>query len=342
MSGTAIPPLPGAIRRADADAIAEGARLIRAGRLVAFPTETVYGLGADATNDKAVAAVFAAKGRPTFNPLIVHFADAEAAAREAVFDARASTLARAFWPGPLTLVLPRTPACRLSRLVSAGLDTVAVRIPATRVALSLLTAAGVPIAGPSANRSGDLSPTTAEHVARSLGPAVDLILDDGPSPVGIESTVVDLSEDRAALLRPGGLAIEQIESLIGRLERPAEDPAEAARKSPGRIARHYAPRTPLRTNAMAVEPGEALLAFGPTAVAGSEGAVMTLNLSPAGILEEAAANLFAYLHRLDAAGARTIACAPVPMAGLGTAINDRLARAAEPLPEAGRSDTIEP
>ncbi|MFM2129065.1 MAG: hypothetical protein RL477_611 [Pseudomonadota bacterium] len=325
-------------RPADDAAVREAARLIRAGKLVAFPTETVYGLGADATNDRAVAAVFAAKGRPTFNPLIVHFTDADAARREVQFDHRADALARAFWPGPLTLVLARKPASRLSRLVSAGLDTVAVRVPAHAIAQALLAAAAVPIAAPSANRSGDLSPTTAEHVSRSLGGRVEMILDGGPTPVGLESTVIDLSEEQAALLRPGGVPAEDIEKIVGPLARPAEDPVEAARKSPGRIARHYAPRTRLRANARDVQPGEAYLAFGPRPLPGAGNAVETLNLSPAGNLEEAAANLFAYLHRLDAAGATAIACAPVPTAGLGAAINDRLARAAEPLPPAAERD----
>ncbi len=326
------------LHKADGAAIAEAARLIRAGRLVAFPTETVYGLGADATDDRAVAAIFTAKGRPTFNPLIVHFPSAAAAAVEVRFDDRAQKLAARFWPGPLTLVLPRQEKCRLSLLVSAGLDTVAVRVPATDIAHALLDAAGVPIAAPSANRSGDLSPTTADHVARSLGTAVDLILDGGATRVGIESTVIDLSEPQAGLLRPGGLATETIEAVIGPLARLAEDPAEAARKSPGRIARHYAPRTPLRTNAHAVAAGEALLAFGQAPLPGVENAVAVLNLSPGGDTEEAAANLFAYLHRLDGAGASAIACAPLPMTGLGAAINDRLARAAEPLPSTPESD----
>jgi L-threonylcarbamoyladenylate synthase len=320
------------IRTADAAAIDAAARLIRAGKLVAFPTETVYGLGCDATNDRAVAAVFAAKGRPSFNPLIVHFADPDAAEREALFNDRARAVARALWPGPLTLVLPRRAGCRLSRLASAGLETVALRVPAHDVAHALLSAAGVPVAAPSANRSGELSPTTAAHVAASLDGMPVLILDGGATRIGLESTVVDLSGDRPALLRPGGVARDAVEAIIGPLELPAEDPAEAARKSPGRIARHYAPRTQIRINARRVEPGEALLAFGPELPAGADNAVVVANLSPTGDTEEAAANLFAFLHRLDAAGAKAIACAPVPMDGLGAAINDRLVRAAEPLP----------
>jgi L-threonylcarbamoyladenylate synthase len=323
-----------AIRAADTAAIDAAARLIRDGRLVAFPTETVYGLGCDATNDRAVAAVFAAKGRPSFNPLIVHFANADAAEREALFNDRARAVARALWPGPLTLVLPRRAGCRLSRLASAGLDTVAVRVPAHDVAHALLAAAGVPVAAPSANRSGELSPTTAAHVAASLDGVPAMILDGGPTRIGLESTVVDLSGERPALLRPGGVPRAAVEAITGPLDVPAEDPAEAARKSPGRIARHYAPHTPLRINARSVASGEALLAFGPNLPTGADKAVAVANLSPAGNTEEAAANLFAFLHRLDVAGAAAIACAPVPVDGLGAAINDRLVRAAEPLPAA--------
>jgi L-threonylcarbamoyladenylate synthase len=243
-------------------------------------------------------------------------------------------VARALWPGPLTLVLPRRAGCRLSRLASAGLDTVALRVPAHDVAHALLAAAGVPLAAPSANRSGELSPTTAAHVAASLDGLPALILDSGPTRIGLESTVVDLSGERPALLRPGGVPRAAVEVITGPLDVPAEDPAEAARRSPGRIVRHYAPRTVLRINARRVAPGEALLAFGPNLPAGAENAIAVANLSPAGDTEEAAANLFAFLHRLDAAGAAAIACAPVPVDGLGAAINDRLARAAEPLPAA--------
>lgn len=321
------------VRPADADAVAEAAVLLRAGRLVAFPTETVYGIGADATNDIAVAHVFEAKGRPRFNPLIVHFADAEAAAGEAVFDDRARALAAAFWPGPLTLVLPRAAETRISRLVSAGLDTVAVRVPGHVIAQKLLNAAAIPVAAPSANRFGDISPTTAAHVAKSLGTAPAVILDGGPARIGIESTVVDLSEPQAALLRPGGVPTEAIEAAIGPLMRPREDAPGAARKSPGRVARHYAPRTPLRSDAHDVRPGEALLAFGPDLPPGVENAVRVLNLSLTGDTTEAAANLFAMLHELDTAGADAIAAMPVPDGGLGAAINDRLRRAAQPLPD---------
>jgi L-threonylcarbamoyladenylate synthase len=326
------------LRPADAEGISAGASALRDGKLVAFPTETVYGLGADATNDDAVAAVFAAKGRPSFNPLIVHFTDVDAAACDVDVDDRARTLAERFWPGPLTLVLPRRKDCRLSRLVSAGLDSVAVRIPAHPVARALLTAAAVPVAAPSANRSGHISPTTAAHVAASLDDVAVLILNGGPCSLGIESTVIDLGTGTPTLLRPGGVTREDIEAVTGPLDVPADEPGEAARRSPGRIARHYAPRTPLRKDAGDVRAGEALLAFGPTLPEGAEGAKMTLNLSRRGDTEEAAANLFAMLHRLDEAGASVIACAPVPMTGLGAAINDRLARAAEPLPPPASRD----
>ncbi len=323
---------------ADSENIARAASALRAGGLVAFPTETVYGLGADATNDDAVAAIFAAKGRPSFNPLIVHFTDIEATAREVAINDSARNLARQFWPGPLTLVLPRRDDCRLSRLVSAGLDSVAVRVPAHATARALLTEAGCPVAAPSANRSGHISPTTAAHVAASLCDVPVLILDGGPCPLGIESTVIDLSTDTPMLLRPGGVTREAVEAVIGPLDVPADEPGEAARRSPGRIARHYAPHTRLQKDAKEVHAGEALLAFGPALPAGADGAVTVLNLSPEGDVNEAAANLFAMLHRLDAAGADAIACAPVPMTGLGIAINDRLARAAEPLPTTASRD----
>ena len=306
------------IEPANAAAIGEAAALICDGQLVTFPTETVYGLGGDATNDSAVAAVFAAKGRPTFNPMIAHFADADGAAAAAVFDGRARALAGAFWPGALTLVLPRRPDAGVSLLVSAGLDSLAVRVPGHAVALELLRAAGRAVAAPSANRSAAVSPTTAEHVAASLGDRVGLIVDGGPCRVGVESTVVGLCSERAVLLRPGGVAAEDIEALIGTLEAPGE----GAPRSPGMLRRHYAPRLPLRPDAREAGPGEALLGFGPDAPADA------LNLSPSGDVEEAAANLFAMLHALDRAEYRGIAVMPVPATGLGRAINDRLRRAA--------------
>jgi L-threonylcarbamoyladenylate synthase len=308
------------ILAATADAIAEAAALIRQGRLVAFPTETVYGLGADATNDNAVAAIFAAKDRPRFNPLIVHFAETGAAAEAGDFDGRATDLARAFWPGALTLVLPRRAGCAISLLVSAGLDTLAVRVPSHPVARSLLRAVGCPVAAPSANRAGLLSPTTAAHVAESLGGACAAIVDGGPCPVGVESTVVDLSGGSAAVLRPGGVPVEDIEAVVGPLA--ATEAASERPKSPGMLERHYAPGLPLRMNAVEARPGEALLAFGP----GPPGA--TLNLSPGGDVEEAAANLFAMIRALDRPRFQAIAVMPIPEEGLGLAINDRLRRAA--------------
>jgi len=323
------------VRTADDEAITQAAALIRAGRLVAFPTETVYGLGADATNDFAVAAIFEAKGRPRFNPLIVHFADPSATDAQAVMDRRAKALADAFWPGPLTLVLPRRPDCTLSRLVSAGLDSVALRVPRNDIARALITAAGTPLAAPSANRSGGISPTTAAHVAQALDGAPAMILDGGPTSVGLESTVVDLSTPEAALLRPGAVTREQIEALIGAVALPGDGPKGAPERSPGRQARHYAPRHPLRINADRPAAGEALLAFGPGE---PEGASITLNLSPTGDLTEAAANLFAMLHELDSTAPDGIAVMPIPDTGLGMAINDRLRRAAHPLLRNGAGD----
>ncbi len=311
-----------------AAAIARAAVLLRAGRLVAFPTETVYGLGADASSDRAIAAIYAAKTRPRINPLIVHVADAAAAARLVRFDARARALARAFWPGPLTLVLPRRPGTKVSWLASAGLDTLGVRAPDHPVAQALLRQAGRPIAAPSANRSGKVSPTTARHVAQSLGPRVALILDGGPCRVGVESTVVDLCGRQAALLRPGGLPQEAIERVIGRISVPVTTTRASAERSPGRLASHYAPRARLRLDAKKADRDEAYLGFGPLPP-GLE-ARYVRNLSPKGDLAEAAANLFAALRALDRPQVRVIAVAPIPARGLGAAINDRLGRAAAP------------
>lgn len=314
--------------------VAEAAALLRAGKLVAFPTETVYGLGADAWNGKAVAAVFAAKGRPQFNPLICHFPAAEAAFAEVMPDSRARELASRFWPGPLTLVLPRRPACRVDLLAGAGLDTLAVRVPAHPLALELLRRVERPVAGPSANRSGSVSPTTPAHVLESLGGRIAAVLDGGPCAVGVESTVLDLSGGGAALLRPGGVPVEAIEAAIGPVGRPLPlAAAEATRSllSPGMLLSHYAPGLPVRLAAQEVAAEEALLAFGPRPLPGA-GALW--NLSPSGDLAEAAARLFAGLRWLDAEGRRLglgrIAAMPVPEARLGAAINDRLARAAAP------------
>jgi L-threonylcarbamoyladenylate synthase len=309
------------------EAIARAAELLRVGRLVALPTETVYGLAADATDDRAVARIFAAKGRPRFNPLIIHVPDLAEAETIAVFDERARAAAREFWPGPLSLVVPRLKAGGVSLLACAGLDTVAVRVPAHPVAQALLRAIDRPLAAPSANRSGRASPTTAEHVASELGRRVALILDGGPCRVGIESTVLDFSGTlpAPALLRPGGVTLEEIARSLGWFAVAETDPA--APRSPGQLASHYAPHLPLRINAINAQPGEALLAFGPDAPAGFAEA---LSLSEKGDLAEAAANLFAMLRRLDQPQFTGIAVMPIPERGLGRAINDRLRRAAAP------------
>jgi L-threonylcarbamoyladenylate synthase len=313
MSATTVPASPEAIERA--------ARLLRAGRLVAFPTETVYGLGADAMSERSVAAIFSAKGRPRFNPLIVHVPGLAAAEALAEFDARARRIAAQFWPGPLTLVLRRGSDSGLSLLASAGLDTVAIRAPAHPVAQTLLRVSERPVAAPSANRSGRVSPTEAAHVAEELGEQVALILDGGPTPVGLESTVLDLSGETPALLRPGAVTLEQLTELLG----PIAAPASGSVKSPGMLASHYAPALPVRLAATEARPGEALLAFGPDAPPGfSE----TLWLSRSSDLAEAAANLFAMLRRLDRPSFTGIAVMPIPEHGLGRAINDRLRRAA--------------
>ncbi|HVV64197.1 MAG TPA: L-threonylcarbamoyladenylate synthase [Rhizomicrobium sp.] len=307
------------VRRADAAAIAEAASILKRGGLVAFPTETVYGLGADATNDRAVAAIFAAKGRPRFNPLIVHVRDLAHAATLAAFHPAATALAEAFWPGALTLVLPRRPASPVSLLASAGLETVALRAPSHEVARALLAQSGRPIAAPSANPSGRITSTTAAHVAESLGDAVELILDDGAAPIGVESTVIGFEGERPVMLRPGAIPRARIEAVAG----PLAARSENAVRSPGQLVSHYAPRAALRLNALSAAPGEALLGFGPNLPAA------TSNLSAAGDLAEAAANLFAMLRQLDARFER-IAVSPIPNEGLGEAINDRLERAAAP------------
>ena len=302
--------------------IIRAARILRQGGLVAFPTETVYGLGADACNDEAVARVFAAKGRPQFNPLIAHVTDLAAAEKLGVFPAAARALADAFWPGPLTIAVERAAGCPVSRLASAGLSSLALRVPAHTLALALLAEFGGPVVAPSANASGRISPTSAAHVRASLGEAVDMILDGGPSQVGVESTVVSFLDGPPRLLRPGGLPREEIEACLGtRLAEPAAGPLH----SPGQIESHYAPRATLRLNADAPVGGEVYLGFG----IHSHG---PHTLSATGNLIEAAANLFRMLHDLDAEGPHRIAVAPIPHAGLGDAINDRLNRAAAPRP----------
>jgi L-threonylcarbamoyladenylate synthase len=314
---------------AGADSVAEAARCLAAGGLVAFPTETVYGLGTDASNGEAIARLYAAKGRPAFNPLIAHVDSLETARGLAQFNPDAEVLA-AFWPGPLTLVLPKRQNIAVADLATAGLDTIALRVPAHSVARDVLRRFGKPVVAPSANRSGHTSPTSAEHVLADLGGRVDLILDGGRTHVGVESTIVACLNG-PLLLRPGGLPREAIERALGQAlltvrPGPADDNKPLA---PGMLASHYAPKAALRLNASWVGPGEALLAFGPALdVQGRDTAV--LNLSPRGDLTEAAANLFSHLRALDAAGAKTIAVMPIPPEGLGEAINDRLARAAGP------------
>lgn len=305
----------------DAAAIARAAALLRDGRLVVLPTETVYGLGCDATNAAAVARVYEAKGRPQFNPLIAHVRDLDEAARHAALHPKARALAEAHWPGPLTLVAPRRADSTIAELACAGLTTVALRAPDHSVARALLEAFGAPIAAPSANRSGHVSPTTAAHAQAELGNRVDLILDGGASRVGLESTIVAVSASgEAALLRPGAITRAEIEALVG----PLSAAQHGVIAAPGMLESHYAPRAALRLNVAAPAPGETYLAFGAHVPAG------TLNLSPRGDLTEAAANLYAHLRALDATGVATIAVAPIPHAGLGEAINDRLARAAAP------------
>ncbi len=320
--------------RDDDAGIARAADLLRSGGLVAFGTETVYGLGADATNARAVAAVFDAKGRPHFNPLIAHYPDAEAAFRHVEAPDLARALAERFWPGPLTLVLPRRVTCPVALLAGAGLDTLALRVPAGRTALALLQAVGRPVAAPSANRSGEVSPTSAAHVLAGLDGRIAAVLDSGPCAVGLESTVIDLAAGRPFLLRPGGVAVSDIEAVIGPVGRgitPLAAEATRTLRSPGMLVSHYAPRLPVRLGATAANAREALLAFGPAAPAG---AGCTFQLSAAGDVAEAAARLFAGLRWLDEEGGRLglvgIAAMPVPTDGLGFAINDRLQRAAAP------------
>jgi L-threonylcarbamoyladenylate synthase len=318
--------MQGRIVPANAEWIAEAAHMIRSGALVAFPTETVYGLGADATNGEAVANVFAAKGRPTFNPLIVHVASLEQALMIGSFSAAARRLTEAFWPGPLTLVVPRHETADLSDLVSAGLPTVAIRAPDHPIARALLSETRRPIAAPSANRSGHVSATRAEHVASDLGDSATLILNGGPTAHGLESTVLSLVGAIPVLLRPGAVPLDAIEQVIGeKIARMNE--SETHLSSPGQLRSHYAPRSKLRLNAKTWTPDEAVLAFGDVALRACHASI---NLSPSGDLIEAAANLFAALRTLDASGAGTIAVTPVPTDGIGDAINDRLERAAAP------------
>jgi len=319
--------------RDDDAGIARAAGLLRDGALVAFGTETVYGLGADATNTRAVAAVFDAKGRPHFNPLICHYLDADAAFRHVEAPSLARALAERFWPGPLTLVLPRRVTCPVALLAGAGLDTLAVRVPAGATALALLRQVGRPVAAPSANRSGQVSPTTADHVLAGLDGRIAAVLDSGPCAVGVESTVLDLAAGRPFLLRPGGVPLAAIEAVAGPVGRgitPLAAEAPRTLRSPGLLVSHYAPRLPVRLGATAADAQEALLAFGPA----PQGAACVFQLSEARDVVEAASRLFAGLRWLDEEGTRRslagIAAMPVPLDGLGLAINDRLERAAAP------------
>jgi L-threonylcarbamoyladenylate synthase len=302
----------------------QAAEFLKEGKLVAFPTETVYGLGGNALSDNAVAGIYAAKGRPNFNPLIVHLASPEMAHAYAEFNETAALLAKRFWPGPMTLVLPRKADCKLSLLLSAGLDTVALRVPADELAQELLELTGLPIAAPSANRSGSVSPTDAQHVMDDLDNRIAMVLDGGACAVGIESTVIDATGKTPVILRPGSITFEELSRLIKSITIAEPDSKVIA---PGMIRSHYAPNHPMRLNATTVEAGEALLAFGSNIPLGVE---VTENLSETANLEEAAANLFRMLRILDQSETTSIAVMPIPEEGLGTAINDRLKRAAAP------------
>ena len=318
---------PALVLVTDDAALDRAAQIILDGGLVAMPTETVYGLAADATNGAAVAAIYTAKGRPSFNPLICHVADLKMAATCAHFSPLARQLVDRFWPGPLTVVLPRTMNCPVNELATAGLDTIALRMPKNPAAIGLISRVARPLAAPSANPSERLSPTTAAHVAETLGAKIDLILDGGASPAGLESTIVALDGDVAVMLRPGALGRAEIELLTGPLAAPD---VNAGILAPGMMRRHYAPDAALRLDATDVREGESFIAFGPP----PEGVRADLNLSARGDLAEAAANLFAMLRRLDASS-RAIAVAPIPDVGLGEGIRDRLKRAAAHFPKDG-------
>ncbi|MBG78557.1 MAG: threonylcarbamoyl-AMP synthase [Alphaproteobacteria bacterium] len=319
---------------ANQNAIEQAATILKEGGLIGMPTETVYGLAANALDGKAVARIFEAKGRPSFNPLITHFGRARDIEPYAEMDERAKALAQKFWPGPLTMILKRKTNCPISDLVTAGLPTLAVRVPDHKAAQDLIRAAGVPLAAPSANPSGTLSPTSAAHVARTLGDKVDLVLAAGSSRIGLESTVIDLSTEQSIILRPGGITPEELEETLGHKLHIAEQSDDI--KSPGQLLKHYAPKTPLRLNAVDLNPDEALLAFGSTKFMGIKGGGaatnlpedMIRNLSETGDLHEAASNLFTMLHDMDAHNHRAIAVMSIPDIGVGIAINDRLKRAA--------------
>ena len=315
------------IESATERSIKRAAKLLHEGQLVAFATETVYGLGGNALDDKAVAEIFSIKGRPQFNPLIVHVCDIAMAQGIVVWNAWAEKLATAFWPGPLTLVLKRLPDCNVSLLASCGGDTLGVRMPAPDSARQMIKASGVPIAAPSANRSGRVSPTTAQHVYEELGNSIPLILDGGACEVGIESTVIDLSGDKPVLLRPGFVTAEQIKVILNTDVIPMKAGILGSKefKSPGQLASHYAPSLPVRLNVTKPNANEALLAFGANVPSGAK---VTINLSERGDLKEAASRLFSALRELDKPEYTAIAIMPIPEEGLGIAVNDRLKRAA--------------
>ncbi|MBW9115741.1 threonylcarbamoyl-AMP synthase [Rhizobium cauense] len=316
------------IRKDRQQAIEAGCEVLGAGFPIAIPTETVYGLAADATNPIAIAHIYETKGRPRFNPLICHMADLAMAEKHAEFDPVSRALAEAFWPGPLTLVLPLKPDSAIHSLATAGLDTVGIRVP-KGFAGELIRAFGRPLAAPSANTSGKISATSADHVDADLGERIKLILDAGASTVGVESTIVKVEDGKVRLLRPGGLPASEIERVAGqKLLRSRK--ASAAIEAPGMLASHYAPGATVRLDATHVDAGEALIAFGKTSVSGIDGARIILNLSKDGDLAEAAANLFDFMKKADASGATTIAFSAIPDEGLGEAINDRLRRAAAP------------
>ena len=316
-----------AILATDAAGVAEAARLLREGGLVALPTETVYGLAADGSDPRATARIYAAKGRPSFNPLIAHLPDMTAARRQGLFSAQALALANAFWPGPLTLVVPVSPNCTVCELARAGLATVGLRVPDHVATLAVLEQVGRPVVAPSANRSGHVSPTSADHVITDLGGMIDAVLDAGPCPVGVESTIIACLGGAPRLLRPGGITRADIEAVVGQ-SLPDAGQGSATPIAPGQLQSHYAPHAGLRLNAAAPQAGEAWLGFGPDPDVSM--ALASANLSPEANLIEAAARLFACLRRLDASGAKRIAVAPIPQHGLGEAILDRLLRAAAP------------
>ncbi len=321
--------IPIATDKDKAEAITAATEVLMRQRPVAIPTETVYGLAADATHPAAITSIYETKGRPRFNPLICHMADLAMAERYAVFDPLSRKLAEAFWPGPLTLVLPLQENSGIHPLATAGLDSVGIRVPVGFTA-ELIRNLGRPLAAPSANSSGRISPTTAQHVAADLGQKIDVIIDGGACPVGVESTIVKVEGGDVRLLRPGGIAVEAIEAVIGTVISRPKASGTAAIEAPGMLASHYAPDASVRLNATSVTQDEALIAFGSGDISGAAGAKALFNLSPVGDLAEAASNLFDYLKRADASGAKGIAVAPIPNEGLGEAINDRLMRAAAP------------